>query len=111
MTQIQLERIDIEGQDQEMTTAIMPCELVQVPSQALAVCAGSAERVQVYLESAQARNTIRGYRSSLRLFETWCYSAGASSLPASAETIALYLGAQAGRSRCTRKDSDTDLRT
>jgi site-specific recombinase XerD len=53
--------------------------------------------VQLYLESAQARNTIRGYRSSFRLFETWCRSAGASSLPASAETIALYLGAQVGR--------------
>src|SRR5207248_10628251 len=30
-------------------------------------------------------------------FEAWCRSAGACSLPASAETIALYLGAQAGR--------------
>jgi integrase len=81
-----------------MTTPI-PCELVRVPvsSQALAVCAESADRVQTYLGSAQARNTIRGYRSSFLQFERWCRTAGAPSLPASAEMIAMYIGAQAGR--------------
>src|SRR4051794_25639531 len=57
----------------------------------------SEGRVRSYLENARARNTIKGYRSSFRQFERWCQSAGLVSMPAMAETVALYLGAQAGR--------------
>ena len=61
------------------------------------VLAAGADRVRGYLASASARNTIRGYRSSFRQFELWAIRAGVPALPASPETIALYLGAQAGR--------------
>jgi site-specific recombinase XerD len=57
----------------------------------------AAARAQTYLDSARARNTIRGYRSSFGQFEQWCQAAGLPSMPAAPETIALYLGAQAGR--------------
>jgi len=54
-------------------------------------------RAQTYLDSARARNTIRGYRSSFGQFAAWCQGAGLPSMSAAPETIALYLGAQAGR--------------
>ncbi|MGI9073702.1 MAG: site-specific integrase [Bryobacteraceae bacterium] len=71
-------------------TALVP---LSIPS---AVCV-PADRVRLYLESARARNTIIGYRSSFGQFEEWCQAHGLCSMPADAETIALYLAAQAGR--------------
>jgi len=58
--------------------------------------AQNTERVRGYLASARARNTIRGYRSSFLQFQRWCTTVGLDSIPASAETIAMYIGAQAG---------------
>jgi hypothetical protein len=57
----------------------------------------SPDRVQAYLDSARARNTIRGYRSSFRQFVGWCDASGFCPLPADPETIALYLSDRAGR--------------
>lgn len=57
----------------------------------------AAERVNTYLDNARARNTVRGYRSSFGQFRIWCDTAQLSFMPATAETIALYLGSQAGR--------------
>jgi site-specific recombinase XerD len=51
----------------------------------------------LYLESARARNTVRGYRSSFNQFRAWCESNELPALPAGPETIAVYLGAKAGR--------------
>jgi hypothetical protein len=51
--------------------------------------------VQAYLENARARSTIRGYRSSFHQFQTWCEAVGLLALPASGETVALYLSARA----------------
>jgi site-specific recombinase XerD len=68
--------------------AVFPCGSDRVVS-------ASAERVREYLTNASARNTIRGYRSSFQQFEHWCGAANLPSLPASGETIALYLAAQA----------------
>jgi site-specific recombinase XerD len=56
-----------------------------------------AMRAQDYLNSARTRNTIRGYRSSFLQFQRWCRSVGLESMPASPETIAMYIGAEAGR--------------
>jgi site-specific recombinase XerD len=61
------------------------------------ICTESAERVRVYLDSARARNTIRGYRSAFRQFEIWCTAAALTALPATPETIAMYLSAEAHR--------------
>jgi integrase len=62
-----------------------------------AVCVHSADRVRSYLENARARNTIRGYRSGFKQFENWCSAAGLASLPAEPQTVAMYLGCEAGR--------------
>lgn len=61
--------------------------------------APAVQRVHAYLDSARARNTVRGYRSSFRQFEVWCTAAGLQALPATPETISLYLAAQGGRLR------------
>jgi integrase len=59
----------------------------------------AADRVRGYLENARARNTITGYRSSFQQFTTWYEAADLLSLPAMAETVALYLSSQAVRLR------------
>ena len=73
-------------------------DLVLVSNQNLPALA-AAGRINSYLESARARNTIRGYRSSFTQFQLWCAALGLSSLPATDETIALYISAQASRLR------------
>src|SRR3954466_8288937 len=67
------------------------------PNHSALLTADSADRVREYLASVQARNTIRGYRSSFRQFESWCRVADLPALPATSETAALYLAAQANR--------------
>lgn len=66
-------------------------------NQTTAVSPSDADRVCFYLESARARNTVRGYRSSFNQFRAWCEANELAALPAAPETIAVYLGAQAGR--------------
>jgi site-specific recombinase XerD len=56
----------------------------------------AVNRVQMYIDNAKARNTIRGYRSDWRQFEHWCGEHGLHALPSSPETIAGYLADRAG---------------
>jgi site-specific recombinase XerD len=72
-------------------------ELALLPQTTAAVSLFGADRVRLYLESARSRNTIGGYRSSFNQFRDWCEVAELMPLPATPETIAMYLGAQAGR--------------
>ena len=41
----------------------------------------------------KAQSTLRAYRSDWRHFEAWCQEHESAALPASAETVALYLAA------------------
>ena len=68
-------------------------ELALLPQTTAAVSLLGANRVRLYLESARARNTVRGYRSSFNQFRAWCESHELPALPAAPETIAVYLGA------------------
>lgn len=68
-----------------------PTELVPAPS-ALTPLASQAEH---YLRASQAENTRRAYASDWRHFLSWCKAAGRGSLPASPETLVLYLSALA----------------
>lgn len=56
-------------------------------------------RARRYFESARAPATVRAYASDLADFETWCRieAGGLSTLPASPETVALYIADMAGR--------------
>lgn len=44
-----------------------------------------------YVEAARAANTLRGYRSDLREFTTWCTLHGIKPMPAAPATVTGYL--------------------
>jgi integrase len=52
-----------------------------------------------YMAEAKAANTCRAYRSDWNHFAAWCDQHGFSSLPASPETVTLYLAALGGTHR------------
>lgn len=54
--------------------------------------AASLERLAAYAEKSWAENTVRGYTSDWEHFATWCDRHGLDALPASVETLGLYLG-------------------
>src|ERR1051325_7040222 len=54
-----------------------------------------AEQARVFIGAAKTDNTRRAYRSDWRGFETWCVGQGLLPLPATPETVALYLTALA----------------
>jgi site-specific recombinase XerD len=62
---------------------------------ALVPLAELAERARGFLSAAKADNSRRAYRSDWRHFESWCRGHGLVCLPATAETVALYLTALA----------------
>jgi site-specific recombinase XerD len=61
-------------------------------SSALARTARSAQR---YVLASKAPSTLRAYRSDLRDFGEWCDMHAATTLPAHARTVALYIAALA----------------
>jgi site-specific recombinase XerD len=54
-----------------------------------------AGRARAFMEAAKAENSRRAYRSDWHQFEQWCRSHGLVCLPATPETVALYLTALA----------------
>jgi integrase len=50
-----------------------------------------SETAQTYASAAKAANTILAYKSDWKHFEAWCLEYGCESLPASGDTVALYL--------------------
>src|SRR5450755_2204934 len=58
-----------------------PAELARLTSQA-----------EEYIRAAKAQSTLRAYRADWRHFENWCREKGFSALPATPDTVALYLG-------------------
>jgi site-specific recombinase XerD len=53
------------------------------------------ERAGEYARASKAENTLRAYRSDLRNFEQWCTDHRRRSLPATPDTLTLYLTALA----------------
>ncbi len=51
------------------------------------------DRAALIVLSAQAENTRRAYASDWRRFSAWCRSAGREALPASADTLRLFIAA------------------
>ena len=69
--------------------------MVPVPVPAPGEVATLADRVRAFLTAAKAPATRRAYASDWRHFTTWCAARGMPSLPATPETVALYLAALA----------------
>lgn len=58
---------------------------------ALTDLADLAEETRRHIENSRAENTRRAYRSDWADFTDWCRNKGVAALPASPETVALYL--------------------
>ena len=54
-----------------------------------------AEAARRFASRARAENTLRGYRSDWADFAAWCDDRGASALPATPATVALYVASRA----------------
>jgi integrase len=67
--------------------------LIPIGQESAALLAHSYSRAEAYERNSKAENTRRGYRSDWRSFDAWCTSAGLPSLPATPETVALYISA------------------
>ena len=50
-----------------------------------------ADRASEFIHQSKAKNTIRAYRADWAHFECWCKAHGQASLPATADTVALYV--------------------
>lgn len=61
------------------------------------------EAARRYAGRSRAESTWRGYRSAWERFETWCGSIGATALPATPDTVAMFVAAEAdaGRANAT----------
>ena len=57
------------------------------------------ERARQYVHNTRASATYRAYSVHWRAFESWCAQAGVPALPATAETVAAFLVAQAEEHR------------
>jgi len=53
------------------------------------------DQVQVYIQHAKAAHTVKAYRQDWAAFVAWCTAYGLTPLPATPETVARYLTAQA----------------
>jgi integrase len=57
----------------------------------------SLDQAREFARHSKAENTLRGYRADWRDFCSWCESHALSPLPASPETVAVYIAECAGR--------------
>jgi site-specific recombinase XerD len=82
MTKKKSEKLVVLSRDEhEMLDAVFAEELT-----------ASLGRLQEYAEQAWADNTVRAYNSDWEHFTSWCALHGRDPLPASIETVGLYLG-------------------
>ncbi len=63
-----------------------------------AVLEADLHRAEEYARAEKAEATRRAYRTDFGIFEAWCAGRGAAALPASPETVAAFLAAEASRS-------------
>src|SRR5260370_36091659 len=57
----------------------------------------AADAARGFIEQAKAPNTLRAYRADWHDFTMWCDVRGLAPLPATSETVTLYLADLAGR--------------
>jgi site-specific recombinase XerD len=70
--------------------------IVGLPAPALSFAEAEAAAAE-YRRAARAENTRRAYRAAVAAFTDWCALHRQAALPASPETIAAFLAAEAGR--------------
>jgi site-specific recombinase XerD len=67
------------------------------PSRELALPAAELETAKAFAQAEKAAATRRAYRTDFDLFRAWCEPRGVSPLPASPESVAAFLAAEASR--------------
>jgi integrase len=81
-----------------MTTTILPQALPAVASAVNGLALG-VDRARQYAEAAHAENTRRAYRVGWSDFLAYCHTQGFDALPATPQTVALYVTALADRAK------------
>ena len=77
----------------------MPAQLIPAaphPSTEIGPLADVADRAAEFIRQSKAANTVRAYRADWTHFAGWCQARGQSPLPATPETVALYITDLAG---------------
>jgi len=72
-----------------------PTDLTRTQDFARAALAAAKEQAQAYAHGAKAASTQRAYHNDWHDFEAWCAAHGLAALPATPETVALYLASRA----------------
>jgi site-specific recombinase XerD len=75
---------------------ITSTEVSRLDRQAEIALAAAANAARGFIEQAKAPNTLRAYRADWRDFTGWCEARGLVPLPATPETVTLYLSDLAG---------------
>ena len=70
--------------------------IVDLPAPAVSFAEAEAAAAE-YRRAARAENTRRAYRAAVAAFTDWCAAHRQTALPASPETVAAFLAAEAGR--------------
>ena len=70
--------------------------IVELPAPAASFAEAEAAAAD-YRRAARAENTRRAYRAAVAQFTEWCAAHAQTALPASPETVAAFLAAEAGR--------------
>ena len=75
-------------------------EIAQTPEdRALQVREESMEAAKRYASKSRLENKWRGYRSAWECFDTWCQEAHLNALPATPQTVAMFIAAEADKGR------------
>ena len=79
-------------------------EIEIIPPHELAI-ASHIDRVREFTQDAYATNSKRAYAQAWQRFDSWCEAEGFSSLPATPETVAMFLTslAEGGKQRITKR--------
>lgn len=78
----------------------MPPALAAVPGTRAAITLDSlSDAARAYAASSRSPNTARAYEGDLRRFASWCREHGFAAMPASPQTVGLYLTALAERGK------------
>jgi integrase len=96
-------------QESDPATEVLPAESgtalsLVTEATALVLIDQTVEQAKEYAKAAQAENTQRAYKSDIKDFTRYCDAHGCDPLPASPQTVALYL-TDLSSTKCVRSNS------
>lgn len=73
--------------------------LIKSDQQSLSITRDKLEKIKFYIEHSKSENTRRAYASDWKEFTLWCERHQLESMPASVETVGMYLSDLAGNNK------------